>query len=111
MPLTSPETHTVPGVGSRGIVSLFAVWGMAWAVQDAMLSFDRTVCCLFGFGGLVGPLSVTQEWSAILSGDVCARCDMRAMLPLEAATPVLDYTYLLYSVPLLRATVAKELEH
>jgi hypothetical protein len=90
------KQYGVPGVGSRG--HRFSVWYMGnnmGSARHTMLSYY--VVCL-GFG-LVRPHSVTQEWSTILSGDVCARCHMRAMLPWVAATAVLDYTYLLYSVP------------
>jgi hypothetical protein len=76
----------------------FPVWNMGNGMGSARHHVViRQYSMLFGFGVLVGPLSVTQEWSTILSGDVCARCDMRAMLPWVGSVP--DYTYLLYSVP------------
>ena len=80
------KQYRVPGVGSRG--HRFSVWYMGnnmGSARHTMLSYY--VVCL-GFG-LVRPHSVTQEWSTILSGDVCARCDMRAMFPWVGATAVL----------------------
>ena len=65
------KQYGVPGAGSRG--HPFSVWYMGndmGSARHTMLSFY--VVCLG---------SVTQEWSTILSGDVCARRDIRAMFP------------------------------